>query len=199
LGDYYLYPLAERTTIANMLTKQVSFLDVHGVPAEHGYEYRNGWLSSNDTAQSAKTVYSFSTSAHAGLGDQLPAGVLRFYMRDKRGDPQFIGENAIGHTPMGSTLSLATGDAFDVKVKSTVVKRTSKSMFEWRTDMRYELTNALPQTVVVRVVQSGLWGEASVTAESAKSTRRSADEVEWHVTVPANGSADLTATFATRY
>src|SRR6202034_1307835 len=41
LGDYYLYPLAERTTIANMQTKQVSFLDVHGVPAEHGYEFRN--------------------------------------------------------------------------------------------------------------------------------------------------------------
>src|SRR5262249_46253723 len=31
LGDYYLYPLAERTTIANLQTKQVSFLDVHGV------------------------------------------------------------------------------------------------------------------------------------------------------------------------
>jgi len=28
LGDYYLYPLAERTTIANLQTKQVSFLDV---------------------------------------------------------------------------------------------------------------------------------------------------------------------------
>ena len=74
--------------------------------------------------QSAKTVYRFSTSAHAGLGDQLPAGMLRFYMRDKRGDPQFIGESRIDHTPMGSTLSLATGDAFDVKVHAVVVKRT---------------------------------------------------------------------------
>ena len=45
LGDYYLYPLAERTTIANLQTKQVSFLDVHGVPAEHGYEYRNAWMA----------------------------------------------------------------------------------------------------------------------------------------------------------
>jgi hypothetical protein len=110
LGDYYLYPLAERTTIANLQTKQVSFLDVHGVPAEHGYEYRNRWLGTSETPQSAKSVYGFSTSAHAGLGDQLPAGVLRFYMRDKRGEPQFIGENHIDHTPMGSTLSL-TGDA----------------------------------------------------------------------------------------
>jgi hypothetical protein len=82
LGDYYLYPLAERTTIADMQTKQVSFLDVHGVPAEHGYEFRNGWLATSNMPVSAKTVYKFSTSAHAGLGDQLPAGILRFYMRD---------------------------------------------------------------------------------------------------------------------
>ena len=30
LGDYYLYPLAQRTTIANAQQKQVSFLDVKG-------------------------------------------------------------------------------------------------------------------------------------------------------------------------
>src|SRR5580692_11762742 len=49
LGDYYLYPLAERTTIANLQTKQVSFLDVHGVPALHGYEFRNRWLGNAET------------------------------------------------------------------------------------------------------------------------------------------------------
>src|SRR4051794_31298046 len=33
LGDFYLYPLPERTTIADKQTKQVSFLDVQGAPA----------------------------------------------------------------------------------------------------------------------------------------------------------------------
>ncbi len=145
LGDYYLYPLAERTTIANQQTKQVSFLDVHGVAAEHGYEYRNRWLGTTETPASAKSIYSFSTSAHAGLGDQLPAGILRFYMRDKRGDPQFIGESRIDHTPMGSTLSLATGDAFDVKVQPWSTSARDCRTFDWQTDMRYELTNALPR------------------------------------------------------
>src|SRR6202045_466604 len=199
LGDYYLYPLPERTTIANLQTKQVSFLDVHGVPAEHGYEFRNRWLGTAETPQSAKSVYSFSTSAHAGLGDQLPAGILRFYMRDKRGDPQFIGESRIDHTPMGSTLSLATGDAFDVKVKPVVEKRTRISTFDWQTDMRYELSNALPREVTVKLLQEGLWGDSRITAESQKSTRRSAETAEWAVTVPANGKASLTATFATRF
>jgi hypothetical protein len=199
LGDYYLYPLSERTTIANLQTKQVSFLDVRGVPADHGYEYRNRWLGTTETPQSAKTIYSFSTGAHAGLGDQLPAGVLRFYLRDKRGDPQFIGESRIDHTPMGSTLSLATGDAFDVKVRSVVDKRTRQGNFDWQTDMRYELTNALPRAVTVKLLQEGLRGDSRITAESQKSTRRSAEVAEWAVTVPANGKAELTATFDTRY
>jgi hypothetical protein len=199
LGDFYLYPLAERTTIANLQTKQVSFLDVHGVPAEHGYEYRNHWLGTSETPQSAKSIYSFSTSAHAGLGDQLPAGILRFYMRDKRGDPQFIGESRIDHTPMGSTLSLATGDAFDVKVRAVVEKRTRLSTFDWQSDMRYDLSNALPRPVTVKLLQEGLWGDSRIKAESIKSTRRSAEVAEWAVTVPANGKASLTASFETRY
>jgi hypothetical protein len=199
LGDYYLYPLAEPTTIANLQTKQVSFLDVHGVPAEHGYEFHNRWLGTSETPQSAKTIYSFSTSAHAGLGDQLPAGILRFYMRDKRGDPQFIGESRIDHTPMGSTLSLATGDAFDVKVRAVVDKRTRLGNLDWQSDMRYELSNALPRPVTVKLLQEGLWGDSRITAESQKSTRRSADTAEWAVTVPANGKSTLTATFETRF
>jgi hypothetical protein len=199
LGDFYLYPLAERTNIANQQTKQVSFLDVHGVPAEHGYEFVSNWLTTADPAQSAKSVYRFSTGAHAGLGDQLPAGVLRFYMHDQRGDSQFIGESQIDHTPMGSTLSLATGDAFDVKVKVTVEKRTRLQPLSWQTDMHYVVSNASPQPVVVRLVQRGLWGDARVAAESQASARRSADEVEWPVSVPANGRTDVTATFVTQY
>ena len=199
LGDFYLYPLSERTTIANQQTKQVSFLDVHGVPAEHGYEYRNHWLGTSTQPESARTVYRFSTSAHAGLADQLPAGILRFYIRDKRGDPQFIGESRIDHTPMGSTLSLATGDAFDVKVHPVVVKRTALKPFSWQTDMRYTLTNASSKPVTVALIQAGLWGDSTVLTESEKSKRTSADEAQWTVTVPANGQAEVTASFTTRF
>jgi hypothetical protein len=199
LGDFYLYPLSERTTIANQQTKQVSFLDVHGVPAEHGYEYRNGWLAATDTPKSAQTIYRFSTSAHAGLGDQLPAGILRFYLRDRRGDPQFIGESRIEHTPMGSVLSLATGDAFDVKVRSIVEKRDRLGLRDWRTDMRYELTNATSKPVTVELLQEGLWGDSRIEAESLKSRRPSADVAAWSVTVPPNGKGQVTASFVTGY
>ena len=199
LGDYYLYPLGERTTIANLQTKQVSFLDVHGAPAQHGYEIRFGWMQTSESPISAATVYQFSNSAKGGLGDQLPAGIVRFYIKDTRGQAQFIGENAIGHTPMGSKLSISTGQAFDVKVQPVVEVRTRINDRRWKTTMRYTLTNALPKPVTVRVIQSGLWGDVRISSESQKSERRDADSVVWSVTVPANGKTDLTATFDTRY
>jgi len=199
LGDLYLYPLPERTTIANQQAKQVSFLDVRGVPAEHGYEFRNGWMQSSDDPRSARSVYRFSTGTTAGLGDQLPAGTLRFYMRDQRGDPQFIGESVIDHTPMGSTLSLSTGDAFDVKVKPTVEKREQAGLFRWKTSMSYTLSNAMARPVMVDLIQGGLVGDTRIVTESRPSTRRDADTAVWSVEVPANGETKVAATFDTRF
>lgn len=202
LGDFYLYPISGRTTIASNQTKQVSFLDVQAVPAQATYEFVNGWLSGSAEPQSAASVVKFNTSKSGGLGDALPAGTVRFYMKDASGAPQFIGENSIGHTPMGSSLALKTGDAFDVKVKAVVEQRQKLGDSKWRTTMRYELTNAKPDAVTVDLVQSGLdwwWSDTRITAESMKSDRKDANSAVWHVPVNANGSATVTATFETRY
>ncbi|KAA9017118.1 DUF4139 domain-containing protein [Sphingobium limneticum] len=209
LGDYYLYPLAARTTIANAQQKQVSFLDVKGAPARATYEYVNGWLGSSAEPMSASSVLKFSTSKDGGLGDQLPAGTIRVYMRDARGNPQFIGENSIDHTPMGSSMALRTGEAFDVKVRPTVEQRTKKGGSRWETRMRYTLTNARPEAVTIDLAQQGLWGDTRVTAQSLggqspggqslEGKRISADRMEWSVPVPANGTVDLSVTFDSRY
>jgi hypothetical protein len=183
LADYYLYPLPGRTTIANAQTKQVSFLDVQGVPAKKVYARTVGWLANDGAPVNATTAVGFSTAREQGLGDALPAGTVRFYQRDAQGTPQFIGESNIGHTPMGSALTLVTGDAFDVFVQAEVVSRekitsdqweqssryraisddgkvttvTSERPVEfWRTTMRYTLTNAKPVPVEVEVTQGGL-------------------------------------------
>jgi hypothetical protein len=198
LGDYYLYPLGERTTVANAQQKQVSFLDVKGAPARKAYEYNNGWLSTNEAA-SASSVLKFSTSKSGGLGDQLPVGTMRVYMRDKRGDPQFIGESAIEATPMGSAMSIRTGDAFDVKVKTVVTERTRINSNRWRTKMTYEFTNARKEAVTVDLGQNGLWGDVRIVEQSQEGKRISADRIEWNVPVPGNGKATLTATFDSRY
>jgi hypothetical protein len=202
LGDFYLYPLKERTTIANRQTKQVSFLDVGGAPARKAYEYRNAWLGTAEEARSADTVLKFSTSRDQGLGDALPAGTVRVYMKDARGNAQFIGESAIGHTPMGSELGLKTGEAFDVKVQPVVEQRERLSDTRWKTTMRYTLSNARPEAVTVDLIQSGLdyyWDDSRIVSESLKSERLSSNQALWHVTVPANGKASVTAVLDTRF
>jgi len=198
LGDYYLYPLGERTTIANAQQKQVSFLDVKSAPARNTYEFNNGWLATNEAA-SASSVLKFSTSRSGGLGDQLPAGTMRVYMRDKRGDPQFIGESRIEATPMGSAMSIRTGEAFDVKIRTVVEERTRINNNRWKTRMRYEITNARGNAVTVDLGQNGLWGDVRISEQSQEGKRVSADRIEWSVPVPANGKATVTATFDSRY
>jgi hypothetical protein len=205
LGDFYVYPIAGRTTIANAQQKQVSFLDVAGAPATKGYFFNNNWLGTQDEPVSCDTVLRFSSSQKGGLGDALPAGIVRVYMRDARGQPQFIGENGIDHSPMGSSLAIKTGEAFDVKVQSTREKRerintdeweqteryrvtragktteviVDRTITYWRTSMSYKITNARPQPVTVEIVQSGLdnwWHDTRVPSESIKGSQRSADE-----------------------
>jgi hypothetical protein len=183
LGDFYLYPIAGRTTIANNQTKQVSFLDVQGVPARKIYGRTIGWLASDAQPVAVASQIAFKTTQQGGLGDALPAGTVRFYQRDRQGNPQFIGENGIGHTPMGSELTLSTGDAFDIYAQSEVESRQTITGDEWektarwrvikngqvvsqgeaerpktfyRTTMRYTLTNAKPAPVDVELVQGGL-------------------------------------------
>ena len=184
VGDFYVYPIAGRTTIANAQVKQVSFLDAAGVPARKGYEFRNGWLATADEAQSAASVLKFSNARASGIGDALPAGTVRVYIRDSRGQAQFIGESDIPHTPGGSALALKTGDAFDVKVQPVQISRegdvttdewvkyarwrvtksdgtteTSEVEFQktyYRTKMKYVVTNAKPVPVTVDVIQAGL-------------------------------------------
>ncbi|WP_435417292.1 DUF4139 domain-containing protein [Parerythrobacter aurantius] len=183
LGDFYLYPIAGRTTIANNQTKQVSFLDVQAVRARKIYARTVNWMQTDQSPVNVSTAISFSSSREGGLGDALPAGTVRFYQRDSQGSPQFIGENYIGHTPMGSELTLSTGDAFDIFVKAEVEKREEITSTEWekteryrvirkgevqevvdverpkrfyRTTMRYTLTNAKASAVEVDLTATNL-------------------------------------------
>ncbi len=183
VGDFYLYPIGARTTIANAQTKQVSFLDVQGVAARRVYTRTVDWLHNDDAPGPVSTSLSFATSRAAGLGDALPAGTVRFYQRDSQGTPQFIGESNIGHTPAGSELMLTTGNAFDVYLQAEVETRQKITSSEWerssryrvikdgevvnevesdrpveyyRTTMRYTMTNAKSQPVDIDLVQSGL-------------------------------------------
>jgi hypothetical protein len=228
LGDFYVYPIAGRTSVAGIQQKQIGFLDVKEAPATRGYLFRNEWLGTQTEARSATTQLRFTSAREGGLGDALPAGTVRVYMRDPRGQPQFVGEDRIDHTPMGSNLLLGIGEAFDVKVQPVVEGRDHLTTDEWervsslriteggtpqvevveegvtlwRTRMSYRVTNARNVPVVVDVEQDGLdngWHDTRVSQESIKGEQQGADTRLWHVPVPAHGTVTLTAQFDTRY
>lgn len=194
LGDYYLYPLAQPTTIANNQKKQVAFLESADVKADKGYEVTFSDFSSSDDPQSAQVRVRFSNSKAAGLGTQLPAGVVRVYARDSKGQPQFIGEDRIRHTSAGSDIALRIGDAFDVTVTPTVVQTTRVNKRTTEYQMSYLVRNARAEPVVLTLRQVDLWRINEVRAESIKGRRTDANDFAWDVPVKANGETTLTFT-----
>jgi hypothetical protein len=196
IGDYYIYPMPARSTVAENQTKQISFLDVKGAAARKAYEYTVVGFESSDVAQSVDSALQFTNSSSGGLGAQLPAGVLRAYIRDDSGDPKFVGENAIGHTPRGSDISVKLGDAFDLTVQPTLLKAETISPYRRRYEMSYVLRNASSRTVTVRLRQSADWSRAKmqITRESLESVRVDTNTVDWNVPVPAGGETTLTFT-----
>jgi hypothetical protein len=199
LADYYLYPLPGRTTVAQNQTKQVSFLDAKGAIAHKAYEYRAYGFETLQTPASADVAVEFSNAQRAGLGRQLPSGIVRVYMRDQAGEPRFVGENRIDHTPQGSDISVKIGEAFDVTVQPTVVAQQSASRDRSRFKMSYLIRNAKAQPVTVTLRQGGLWRDGKVVDESLKSRRLDAYNLAWDVAVPANGETTLTFTVDTRW
>jgi hypothetical protein len=194
LADYYVYPLAQATTIANNQTKQVSFLSAERVRANRGYEQTFYSFFSQEEPVSAEVRVRFSNSQASGLGDQLPSGVVRVYARDARGQPQFVGEDRIGHTSAGSDLALKIGDAFDVTIQPTLRQTTRASRRATDYAMSYLARNARSEAITVTIRQDNLWRFNEVLAQSIQGRRTDADSFAWDVPVPANGETELTFT-----
>jgi hypothetical protein len=194
LADYYVYPLAERTTIADNQTKQVSFLTADNVSASRGYEQTFYGFESLPEPLSAEVRVRFANSAAGGLGDQLPSGVVRVYARDARGQPQFVGEDRIGHTSAGSELALKIGDAFDVTIQPTIVQteRVSRRWDDY--SMSYAVRSARAEPITVTIRQDGLARFNEVRAESLAGRRTDSNSFAWDVPVPANGEMVLAFT-----
>ncbi len=191
VGDYLLYTLPERVTIAESQTKQVGFLDLQN-KASKVYAYQTGSFSSLDDPAHADVVLDF-----ANKGRALPAGTMRVYMRDAAGEAKFVGENTIGHTPAGSDIALKIGEAFDVTVQPTVVESEKISRWRTRYAMSYAFRNAQARPVTVELRQYGLQRDGEVEKESLKSRRIDAGTLGWSVPVPAHGETVLTFTVDT--
>lgn len=198
LADVYVYPLPEPVSVANNQTKQVGLLDVSRVPASKRYLYEAWGFETQTEPVAAEVAVIFSNSRASGVGAPLPAGVARVYVADETGEPRFIGEDRVPHTPTGSDIVITTGQAFDVTVQPRVISSEAApkpSHYRWRTrfEMEYTVRNARPTPVTVEVRQHGLGRDTRLQDQSIEGVLQDDDTIVWRVPVPANGETVLTA------
>lgn len=209
LFEYHLYKLPRPTTLAENQTKQVALLSAPTVTARKelllqgsDYYYRS---HIGDLGQKMKVaVYLELANRRAdGLGQPLPAGIVRVYKNDRAGQAVFVGEDRIDHTPENEKLRLKLGDAFDVTANKVQTEykslgRSFRYAHSSESAYRLVLKNAKQESVTVRV-QEPIPGDWEMLAESHKHTKQAAHTAVWEVPVPANGEAELTYRVRSRW
>jgi hypothetical protein len=198
LADYYVYPIAEPTTLANNQKKQISFLSAARAKASKVYEATMYGFESSAEPAHAEVRMLIRNSRADGLGEPMPSGIMRVYVRDARGQPQFVGEDRIGHTAGGSELAVKIGEAFDVTVQSIAVTTEKLGNRTTEHSMRYVIRNARPVPTTVTLRQQEYYGALEIVRESIKGRSLDTRSLAWDVPVPANGEAELVVTVRRR-
>ena len=123
LFEYHLYTLDRPTTMKAAQTKQVALLSASSIPVRKEYllrgesYYYQGSYGEIGAKLKVGVFVEFDNREANRMGMPLPKGVVRVYKRDSEGRAQFIGEDAIDHTPKNETVRLKLGDAFDVTAR----------------------------------------------------------------------------------
>lgn len=213
LFEYHLYTLGFPTTIKNKQQKQVSLLEAANVPyikrlTIHAVDRFNWYSWGNyseyiDLTTNAKIVIDNKKSKHLGL--PMPAGIMRTYQKDSRGNAQFIGEDRIKHTPENESISLQLGESFDVTAKrkqtafkqQKVVKQSAVSTVVKQVNITasYEvlLKNAKDEAITVDYFEN-FPQQWEIVKQSLNSTKLNSGLNRWRVEVPAKGETKLTYT-----
>lgn len=202
LFEYHLYTLDRPTTLKENQTKQVALLSASGVPVRkeyllkgESYYYQGSYGDLGDKLKVGVFV-EFDNKIESRMGMPLPKGIVRVYKRDSDGRAQFVGEDAIDHTPKNELVRLKLGDAFDVTArrKQTDYKNLGKQGV-WRNvhEMAFEveLKNAKKEPITVSVLEP-IYGDWEMIQKSHAYTKEAAGSAKFKVTVPPEGSATLT-------
>jgi hypothetical protein len=195
--EYHLYTLERPTTIKENQTKQISLLQAAGIPVtkelllvgrRNWYRNQYGTLTQNEKVA---VVLEMDNSAAAGLGLPLPKGTVRVYKKDRSGAEQFIGEDAIDHTPRDEKLRLKIGEAFDVVADRTQMdfRKLSKSSAEAAFEISLRNRKEVDALVTVREPVGGDW---KLIESSHPGDKRDAGTLEFKVPVPAGAEVKLT-------
>ena len=204
-SEYHLYALERRTTLAENETKQIAMLDGSGIPVRkrfvvngQQFYYRNRQQPGSPIRDSVRVFYELRNDEASGLGAPMPAGVVRVYQADSRGNVHFAGEDRIGHTPKDEQLALEIGTAFDVicERRQTDYTRIAADVFE----VAYEITlrnhKSAPISVQVNEPIAGDWQILSSTHAARKTDAFAA---QFEVPVAQSGETTLRYRVRVRY
>ncbi|MDX2144927.1 MAG: DUF4139 domain-containing protein [Rhodospirillaceae bacterium] len=204
LGGYHLYDVARPVSLGNNQTKQLALLDGSGLKAKKEYLVRgevyfyNSQVPGRTTPAQAEQAITFKNDADAGFGLPLPAGSLRVYGQDASGASQFLGEDALVHTPQGGEVRIDIGRDFDVtfeREQTSFVRASDRiTLVAWKVTLK----NAKTKPVGVRVIEP-LAGSWEITRESHSRVASNANMAEWLLDVPAKGQTVLEYTAKIEY
>ncbi len=213
--EYHLYTLGRPTTLPDNSTKQIELFPVaRGVPCERTLVYYGrpdggyGFLPSPATDRGYGVVSNrqvdvylqFRNAEAANLGMPLPRGRVRVSKLDPADRTlEFIGEDAIDHTPRNEKVLLKLGAAFDVvgerRQVDFKVDTSRKTMSE---DIEIRLRNAKKEPVEVQVKEVLYrWVNWEITSKSHAYRKDDARSVYFPVTVPAG--EEVTVRYTVRY
>ena len=204
--EYHLYTLQRPATIRNSETKQVSLLEAAGFDVKKEFVlngqryYYTGYNNPGQAIKEKVGVYmQFRNSQQNKLGMPLPAGTIRLYKKDDKGNQQFIGEDKIDHTPKDEDVRVKVGDAFDIVAerKQTDYKvLASGHLYEYAYEIKIRNHKDGPVTVVVNEPIGGDWEMVTSTFEAKKTAAFAA---QFNVPVAKDGEATLSYRVRIRY
>jgi len=203
--EYHLYTLQRKSTIKENQTKQISLLEAPDVSVEKSYVYQPAadyWFSSmpeSDKTTKIGVFLGIENSKKNGMGMPLPKGVVRIYKKDADESLQFVGEDAIDHTPEDERIRVKVGDAFDIvgeRVQTDYRVLASGHLYE--SSYKITLRNHKDEPVVIQVVET-IPGDWAITKTSHDYVKESSNRVRFDIPVDKKGSAELTYTVQIRY
>jgi len=213
--EYHLYTLGRTTSLPDNSTKQIELFPVaRGVPCQRTLVYYGrpegdyGFLPSPATdrnygVQSNKQVdvyLQFKNAEASNLGMPLPRGRVRVSKLDQADKTlEFIGEDALDHTPKNEKVLLKMGSAFDVvgerRQMDFRIDTARKTMSE---DIEISLRNAKKEPVEVQVKETLYrWTNWDITSSSHTFRKEDARTVYFPVTVPAG--EEISVRYSVRY
>ena len=206
--EYHLYTLGRPTTLPDRSTKQIELFPVaRGVPCEKKLVYYGlapGWrgfgpspiTDRNYGVQTNKKVdvyLAFENAKRNNMGMPLPAGRVRVSKADDDGTLEFIGEDAIDHTPKDETIRLYTGNSFDlVGERKRTDYRVDNNRRTFDESFEIKVRNHKKERVEVRVVEHLYRCENWQIVSKTDGYRKiDANQIEFPVTIPADGEATV--------